>query len=299
VGWADQGLHGASSQIQQSSIYEYEEYGSRIFWIGDWDGPNVLALVFLFAIPFCLENIFKVSNRKFKRLLYLTTLILLTLGLKLTNSRGGYIAFICILAVFILMRFKIKYWPVVIVPLLLLIFIFSPKRMAIMDTGESSAHERTWLWEQGLNLGRENPVFGIGKGRFGQYAEKIAHSNYITNFAEIGYFGLFIFVALLYFSLKNAYLVYKLARKNDLELSSLSRIILITTIGFYIATFFVSMELDILYVILALCSGLTFFIKEQDRKFTRTISAVDIVSIIIINFVIILGYWLIAEKHII
>jgi O-antigen ligase len=298
VGWAMQRFHTSSELFQQNLMYGFQEYGVRIFWLGVWDGPNVLALVFLFGIPFCLDSFFDRKKMFIARFIFLACFIFLSYGIYLTNSRGGFLAYAGMLAVYSLLRFEKKYWPVILAVFILpAMIVFAPARMRIMNTEESSASERTWLWEQGLNMLRENPVFGIGKGRFGQYAQLIAHSNYVGNMAEAGLPGLLVLMTLVYLSLKGAYITYKNADRNS-ELSRQSRIVLTTAIGFYLATVFVVMELEILYMIWALCASVFLQAKWSDYRIKLDFKLKDLVTVALASGMFLIFIWLVAEKEV-
>ena len=227
----------------------------RISWIGDWDGSNGLALLFIIASTFALEFCLAHYSSGMERFFSAITVLLLVIGIVLTNSRGGWLSLSLVVFLFFIERYRRYAFRVSICVVLMagLLFAFAPSRMSQVNTKESSARERLWSWEQGLGFLKENPLFGIGKGRFGSVTEEglIAHNNYVQISSEVGWIGFFVWLAIPYLSLKGCYRVYRQEAKTREQamLVSLARAMFIALIGFSSATFFITMELDILFVL--------------------------------------------------
>jgi len=242
----------------------------RIRWIGNWDGSNGLALLFIIATTLSLEFCLGPYARGSGRILAAIALTVLLPGIYLTGSRGGWLSLCLVVFLFFIERYR-KYAMRVVVMMLLmagLLFSFAPARMGEVNTKEASARERLWSWEQGIRFLQTHPLYGIGKGQFGPSTPDglIAHNNYVQISAEIGWIGFFIWLAIPYLSLKGCYLIYRQAVTTweQALLVSLARALLTTLIGFSAATFFITMELDILFVLWGLCSAL---IVEGLRRF--------------------------------
>lgn len=259
IGWAGQHLPQGYTEI-------------RINWIGDWDGPNVLALLFVIALAFCFEY-FLGRTSKARRAFGAVAGAFLLYGIFLTNSRGGYIAMIAMLLFYFRSRFKLRY----AIPIGILAFLlwqnYAPGRMSGQMQTEASAMERLWIWEQGVVLIRQNLAWGVGKGRFTQYSYEhlLAHNNYIQTAAEVGLIGFFFWVGMIYFSLKGT---YRLQRPPPGEVikeeASIGRGLLAAMMGFCAATMFVTMELDVLYLLWGLCGAAVLASRQPSiRDCTR------------------------------
>lgn len=301
IGWAQQQLNSVAGFMEQSSLAGFDEYGARTFWIGLWDGPNVLAIAYLFAIPFCLVNMFKSGVQIFARMVYIVSFVLLNYGIYLTNSRGGFLAVVFTIVAFVMLRFsKVKAIAafLVIVPVFLAL---APPRAKILDSKEESAHERTWLWEQGLNMARAKPLFGIGKGNFSKTAGLIAHSNYVGNMGEMGLPGLAVYITLLYWPVKCLYMILTKTANipGESELLSLSQIMLITLLGFAVATAFVIMEHDILYVLWALSLSVIWKARREIKDINIRFGIRDCIGIGCLCLLFVFALWLFAIKEII
>jgi len=300
VGWASQGLHSDASFVSMEVMQRMHSYDNpRTFWIGDWDGPNVLSLIYVIAAPFCLEYMFG-KTEIIKKVFFAFLFAFLCIGIRQTDSRGGFISLGFIVVLFMLMRFKGKKGLLISAMVLVVgLAVVAPSRMSDISSNEASAHERTWLWERGLNWARENPIFGIGKGTFADRARIIAHSNYVENLAELGYVGFFAFIAMVYFSAKGTFLRYlgEIRERGSMADISINRVLFVTLMGFNAATFFVTMQLDMLYVVWALCGAAV--VMSGDIKKYLDYGWKDAVNILFICFIIHYAIYLIAVKEII
>lgn len=64
---------------------------------------------------------------------------------------------------------------------------------SIQSFTEETSYARTLLWSDGIKAFKENSFFGLGAGNFKLYSfQSTAHSLFINNLAEFGYFGFFL-----------------------------------------------------------------------------------------------------------
>ncbi len=57
-------------------------------------------------------------------------------------------------------------------------------------------------WSTGLTLFHGSPIYGVGPGQFVEYHYLTAHNSFVLAVAELGFVGLFLFVAIVYVSAK-------------------------------------------------------------------------------------------------
>ena len=246
----------------------------RIRWVGDWDGSNGFCLLFILAATFSLEFVTGLSGSGLSRLFSFSALMVLLYGIVLTNSRGGWLALCLVLMLFFAERYKryVLRFLVSSAVAISLMLALAPSRMSQVDSKEESARERLWTWEQGLGLLRENPLYGIGKGRFKMSTELglLAHNNYMQIASEVGWIGYFVWLSIPYLCLKGCFLVHRQAiEEQKTALISLSRAMFLAIIGFSAVTFFITMELDILYVLWGLCSVVIIEGRRQWPELSR------------------------------
>jgi len=272
----------------------------RVRWYGDWDGPNVYGILFVVATAMSMELIFG-KHALMSRLSGLGLSLSYLTAIFFTNSRGAVLAVACAILFYFKDRFKsVIAWSIGGLAVFLL-FTLGPSRLQQVSSGESSAHERTWLWEQGLGMLKEHPLLGVGRGEFIHNVDLglIAHNNYVQNFSETGLLGFFCFVAILWFTFKGNLLVSESEGIVDNRYSAKGRMMNAALVGYAAATFFVVMELDLFYFILGLSSA-TYVVTVRENpsmsrlEFTRR----DLYIILGAMAGIIFMVWLAAVKEI-
>lgn len=274
----------------------------RVRWYGDWDGPNVYGLLFVISAAMSIDLFARKTNTLGVKLFGMGLFGLFMYAIYFTNSRGAVLAVICALVFYFKSYFKL--WKAVLlgVAVVSAIVLVGPSRMSEVSSSESSAGERVWLWEQGLEMLVDNPLLGIGRGQFAAASELklIAHNNYVQNFAELGLLGFFCFTAILWFCFKGNYYVSKLVEGVDGRIVAANGMLTAALIGYLATTFFVVMELDLLYFVLGL-SAAAYLVarKESDQVPVISLSKKDLLIILSGMFGLIFMIWLAAVKEII
>lgn len=292
LGWAHQSLYKSGAE------------GMRVMWIGYWDGANTLCVGLTMAVSLAFGFV-AIAKNVISKLIYLFFSVLIIYGVYLTNSRGGFVAFLALIPAYISVRFKgkKKYALLIIVCVILpLAMKFGPTRVASLDTKESSYHQRTWLWEQGMNMLQDNPIFGIGKGEFRKNAHQPAHSNYIQNFAEVGFVGSFFWLSMIYYCLVKLYKIFNesVIKSKDFIFNSLSKALFISFISFSTGTLFVTVEDEPFYMLLGLAAS-AIMIAKQDVSFGKVnfrFTIKDSINVVTSMVVLLFLYYLLAMREI-
>lgn len=264
--------------------------GIRTRWVGLWNGANIMALLLNISVPFALEFVFGPYPVIFRITNVILTACLIG-GIYTSNSRGGFVTLLAILFLYPLIKLKKKKFAIIVGILLALaaLLYLAPSRANEISEKEESAHIRTRLWSNAMEKFTISPLIGIGKGRFKLTTSRhlVAHSNFMQNLAEIGAIGIFVWVALVYFSFKGLFFIYKTTPSpgtREYALKSLSQALLVSMVGFNICTLFITMEIDIFYLLLGLCAAafnvMSREIKPMQMKFTLK----DARNIVIIIF---------------
>lgn len=291
----------------------------RAVWCGEWDGSNSFGVIFLLAIPACLEFLFSRSSLG-QRIVAGVSLPLCAMGIYCVDSRGDTLALMAAMFLYIAMRFSRRRLAFVVITAFILAGAVLPSRMSQLTLSESSAHQREWVWEQGIDLLRDNPVLGVGPGRFVKHTESglIAHSNYVSIFSETGLTGFFGFMAILWFTFKGLFLVifnrskeggidsirmlvskfFFLRHENPGQDPDLARALLCSLFGVCVATLFIVLLNDLLFFVLGLCA-VSFIVSGGAQGhvpllFRRS----DMRTIGVLMAGIIFFYWLVAVYEI-
>jgi putative inorganic carbon (hco3(-)) transporter len=272
----------------------------RVRWHGDWDGPNVFAMLFIIGIAMAIEYLFGPYG-VMTRLFSLFVISMSFVAIFYTNSRGAVLSILGMMAYYFKDRFTKKMAVTLAVVVGLAVVTLAPSRMSEVSSKESSAHERTWLWEQGLQLLKENPVFGVGRGQFHKRVDLqlLAHNNYVQNFAELGLVGFFCFMSFLWFCWKGSAVIKSNAAALSPGVTSLGRMVSAMLVGYGIVTFFVVMELDLLYFVMGLCMAIYLVARRENEVIERfQHTKADLKMILLAMGAIIFAVWLAAVKQI-
>ncbi len=70
------------------------------------------------------------------------------------------------------------------------------------DSADMSTQLRYEAWAAGLQMFKSSPVFGVGAREFGSHHFMTAHNSYVLVVAELGIVGFYLFIAMLYLSVK-------------------------------------------------------------------------------------------------
>jgi len=259
--------------------------GLRTAWVGLWNGSNITALLLNVSIPFAIEFAFGPYPFYWRMFNIVLTACLIG-GVYTTNSRGGFVTLLAILFIYPIVRLKKKKSAIIIgvfLSVALLLFM-APSRLGQFSTDEESAHIRTRLWGNAMDMFKENPILGIGGGRFIEENGRnmMAHSNFMQTLAEIGSIGIFIWVGLIYFSFKGLYWVYKLKTvpgTNEETFKSLARALLVSMLGFNICTLFITMNIDLFYLLIGLCAAAINIMNKEIKPIQMSFTFKDLIGI--------------------
>ncbi len=274
----------------------------RVRWYGDWDGPNVFGLLFVMLAGLAMERIFGREQSFFARIFGVGLMLAFFTSIYYTNSRGAVLSVLVGTGYYFRAKLFRPHIAGIAAVLVGGFLAFAPSRMSMVSSEEESAGQRTWLWEQGMAMLRESPIFGVGRGMFASHTDLklIAHNNYVQNFAELGLPGYFVFIALMWFSFVGT---WRLAQeRHDLPepLRQSGRALQSMLVGYAACTFFVVMELDLLYLVFGLCAA-AYLIGQKNCETLppSRMTNLDVKMIVGGMGLIYFAIWLAAVKEIV
>jgi len=262
LGWAGQTLGWVDRSVLEAG-------GSgRTRWVNIFDGPGVFCVVYTLALPFLMRYLDAAYHTKTK--VYAVVVMLpLLLAIYYTGSRGGLLAALAMISLYIAIRNRISVSKIVGVGgVIMLILLAAPSHLTQVKDENNSAQQRVDLWMEGIEMLQQNPVFGIGRGAFDVYTGKIvAHNSAIEIMGELGFVGLFLWGGFVYLALKSVFVINKTI--DDPYVLSLNRAIGIAVFGMIVSSMFVTLEYETFYFLMALpvVLAVSFNIKVG---FTRT-----------------------------
>lgn len=219
---------------------------------GIFGDPNDLAATITAGLALCLPRV--LSARGGTRTLYGALALVCIWAILMTNSRGGMLALLAVIAGFSITFVKNK--PLAVMVALVvggLFLVLGPSRMTHFDSTEASANMRFWYWSTGIEVLTSNPILGIGYNQFVEINRGMtAHNSYVQCFAELGLAGYFFWMGCLYFA-------FRRRPQTEAEAAStpeFQRDLLgarLALAGFLVAAFFITRTfVPVLYLLIAL-----------------------------------------------
>jgi hypothetical protein len=172
----------------------------RLQATGPFHDPNDLCVLLVVGILLALYGLTD-PGRRLARLAWIGPLLVLFYALALTQSRGGFLALLAGLLVFLHARFG---WSATLGLGALLVpglFVVFAGRQTDISATAGTGQERIQIWSDGLMLFREAPLFGVGMNQFEVLVGHVAHNSFLQAFAELGLFGGTIFLGAFFLSL--------------------------------------------------------------------------------------------------
>ena len=252
IGWTGEGL----------------SQGTRIQYVGIFNDPNDLGLLFVMCLPMAFYLSGRGGLMGLRRMFWLALAGLLVYGCYLTNSRGTMLALLALLAVYAWKKYGIlaagTLASVALAGLMAL-----PSRMQELDVSEESALGRVEAWYEGIQMFMSHPLFGIGAGGYSDLYNLTAHNSFVLVLAEMGFIGFTIFLAMVVYCFRMTLVPMRLGDEmiddvpievpDDVALKqwrtdrALTFSLLLSLSGFFTSAFFLSRSyVAILYVLMAL-----------------------------------------------
>jgi hypothetical protein len=181
-----------------------DTYGPRLRGSGVFGDPNDLALSLLTVIPILLTEIAGRRTGVLRRALGVALVAPLLFAMYLTRSRGGALALLAAGSTWCVRRFGPRVGAVVTVLAAAVAVAALPERVSDFDTTDESSQGRIGFWHQGIQMLKMHPFTGVGFGHFADIEEThhVAHNSFVNTFAELGLFGAFAWVGMVYWCVK-------------------------------------------------------------------------------------------------
>jgi putative inorganic carbon (hco3(-)) transporter len=220
---------------------------------------NDLSLYINMWLPFCWFLFPTAENTKIKAL-YIIGMVSGLASIVVSFSRGGFVGLIAMGIVAWLYSSKKVISLFVVAIFALMVYVlggaqYIHEMSTITDTKERTANERILTWEAAWRMFLDNPL-GVGGNNFQksfhryQSAElkrgmwnRVAHSLWFTLLPELGIFGVIIFFMLLWYNLKDIFLLKNMREKVSAEAIYFRQIalaFLVSLVGFFASATFLS-----------------------------------------------------------
>jgi O-antigen ligase/polysaccharide polymerase Wzy-like membrane protein len=287
-----------------------EPYGSfdsgdfRVIGSGIFADPNDFAMLYLMAMPFafCLLTS---GGAIVGKLLLLGSLPPMVYVLYYTQSRGGVIGFCAMLIAYFWTATKnLMIRVLLLATLLSVVVVFGPER-ARGAYVEGSASGRVMEWGYGIQMLKENPLFGFGYQRWPDYSGGMAAHNSLVNcFAELGLVGYICWFSLCLLIVKSVLRIARAEGQVDFRTRRVANGLFAAQVGYLTAAFFLTRTYNpVLFFLLGMGLGLIRWVETQQASpspltqiSTREVrqSAIYAVASIPVIWLIIRAYWAVS-----
>jgi O-antigen ligase len=255
-----QHLTGAGLGGQQS-------YKGRIQAIGIFSDPNDLALAINTVLPLTLMVMLE-SPRVRSRIVAAVLNLVFIYSVVLTQSRGGLLSFGVLMIILFARRYG-RMFGLIGGGMIMLALVALGPRMSSISTDEASAYGRVEAWALGLDLFQAYPLFGVGFGNFLEYHFRTAHNSFVLCATELGMFGLYPWVMMIYLSIKtNRFISEQYRERGDRRSAMYAEALEYALVTFVLGAYFLSRTYhELLFVLVGLSAALVhlFVSAEKDR----------------------------------
>ncbi len=168
--------------------------GTRIQYVGIFNDPNDLGLLFVSCIPMAAYLSSRGGLMGLRRLFWLAVTGVLVYGVYLTDSRGALLALLAVMGVYIWQR-KGVLVAGALGAMAVGVLLALPSRFSEIDAEEESAQGRIESWYEGLQMFQGHPLFGVGPDQYTDYNPLTAHNSFVLILAETGIIGYTLWLA--------------------------------------------------------------------------------------------------------
>jgi O-antigen ligase len=288
------GLAGATAP----DVYSVPGEGRLSGGVGD---PNYLAAFLVAAIVFAVF-MFVAESGVVQRWLLMSSIVICSLALFRTQSRGGIVATGVVLVVALLLSGPVRFRALALVSTIAAFGIFyftlvaPPQALArITEFRANEGSHRVELWTVATQVFRDHPVFGVGAGNFPVVEPaysitdinlrttdvildrtEVVHNTYLHVLAETGLIGLALFVLVIVAALTmGVQAINTFSKLGDLEMEILARGLVIGTIGMLVAFLFLSAQHEKQLPLLLGALAALYAISRRSAAAKRSTGEVD------------------------
>ena len=277
-------------------LHKYFILGRPLDYIGTGGftgGSDNFALIINAAIPFAFF-LFQTEKAHKKKIIYLLIFAILVTAVVCAFSRGGWVTLIGIAFLLALFSpYKVRAIALISIAAVIILLVIPPEFVEEFKTispETGTAINRFELWRAAVKMFLDHPILGVGLngfssvyGRFyipeNPYSAgwRTVHSVYFQVIAEMGVLGTIFFVLIIYWIIKDIWMVQiKLKAANMMESIPLgiSRAPLVSIVGYLLGGVFLStLYFPPLYVIAALSVALRNTVEREIPQESPAVSS--------------------------
>jgi hypothetical protein len=226
----------------------------RVRWRGILADPNELSMALgaALALAFFFHRSWKT---KLRHPMMGTVITLIGMCVVRSQSRTGVLVLAAVAGVYFVKRYGFAKG------LIVGAIMAGPVLLLGGRSGEeadSSSEERAGALFEGVDLVRQYPVFGVGRGLFGDHYFITAHNSYLLTAAELGLPGMLLWSIVMYVTMKIPFtLAFQTPPGTDPEIREFALALFVSLLAFLIGIAFLSFAYhNILWIYIGLSGAL-------------------------------------------
>ena len=193
---AEPGLEYRCEHVGLFGTYSVQQ---RIRYRGELQDPNEVSLAMTAGALSLLIAFARRKRTPIATAACIAGIALVIVTVLLSKSRGGLLSAMLVFGVYGVRRYGL--WTLVPAGGLAgLALVLGGRSDAAADVSTQLRYE---AWSTGLTLFKNNPLFGVGPGQFNEHHFLTAHNSFVLALAELGFVGLFLFVSIIYITIKS------------------------------------------------------------------------------------------------
>ena len=188
----------------------------RLTGTGQFGDPNDFCLLINVGIMLSLYAVLS-TRGILRRVVWIGPLALFVLALRLTGSRGGFVAALGSIAVLLVARFGIRKGAILATIALPVIFTQVGGRQTELDVSdrESTGQLRMQFWSQAMEVLKSSPVFGVGPNQTLEHiGGRAVHNSFVQTYSDLGFVGGTLFVGVFYHAFRR---LFRRQRRSSIE----------------------------------------------------------------------------------
>ncbi len=244
---------------EAGSAGEYFIHQAQFY--GIFNDPNDTSQILVSVMPLCFFFAI-VSRGVLFKILFLSIIIPLALGVIATESRGGFISMAA--TIFVALRGFFHPTKFIIISVVAggLLFGVAPARMTGGMSDDSSS-SRIDFWGEATVYFKMYPLFGTGFQTNYEMLHHATHNSYVQAYSELGVFGYTFWFLAVIFAMYSMLRLSKALPENDEEKSLVfwMQCVISSLVGYYAAGFFLSrayvLPLYVMFAMTAACYSIS------------------------------------------
>ncbi len=197
--YAPDGEPGMEYRCEHVGLFGTYSVQDRVRYRGKLQDPNEVSLTITAGALSLLIGFVRRKKTPFAIAGCVAGIGLVLATVFLSQSRGGLVSMMIVLGIYAIRRYGL--WMLVPSGLLGIVVLVLGGRSG--EAADVSTEMRYEAWATGLELFRQYPIFGVGSGQFNQHHYLTAHNSFVLSLTETGFIGLFIFVSMIYVTIKS------------------------------------------------------------------------------------------------